>query len=123
MTFIEIYDRIIPLWGDLINFSDSSTIDIPETTPTNNDDFRSNTFSRLWDNVEETVGHGDTFGDLMVWTMYQVFHKYAKRLFSQGVFVLNPKAVNKKEIEEQYFANLNEESWEAELSVYERTVE
>ncbi|MVN23474.1 hypothetical protein [Mucilaginibacter arboris] len=123
MTFIEIYDRIIPLWGDLIDFSDGSTIDIPETTPTNNDHFRSNTFSRLWDNVEETVGHEDTFDDLMVWTMYQVFHTYAKRLFRQGVFVLNPKAVNKKEMEEQYFTNLNEESWKAELSVYERTVE
>ena len=123
MTFAEIYDRIIPLWGDLIDFSDGSVIDAPKTMPTNDDYFRSNSFSRLWEDIEEIVGHEDTFGDLMVWTMYQVFHKNAKRLFLQRIFVLDPKAISKQEIEEQYFINLNTKSWEAELAVYKKTME
>jgi len=118
MTFKEIYDRIIPLWGNLINFSDGSAID----SSTNDSYFRSNALSRLWDDIEETVGHEDTFGDLMVWTMYQVFHKYAKRLFLQEVFMLDPKTIDQREIEEQYFMNLQAEGWEAELAGYERIV-
>ncbi len=129
MTFTEIYDRIIPFWGDLIDFSDGSNakpenaIDTPGTVPTDNVYFYSQSFSRLWDNIEETVGHEDTFGDLMVWTMYQVFHRHAKRLFLQGVFVLDTKTIDEKEIEKQYFINLNTESWEAELAVYKRIEE
>lgn len=122
MMFTEIYDRIIPLWGNLIDFSDGSAIDTPEKKPINDGYFRSNSFSQLWDNVEEIVGHDDTFGDLMVWTMYQVFAKHARRLFLQGVFVLEPKTIDKKEIEEQYFMNLHVEGWEAELAVYKLTV-
>jgi len=116
MTFKEIYDRIIPLWGDLINISDAqevkpkNTIYTPGTTPSNGRFFRFKSLSLLWDKIEESVGHKDTFGDQMVWTMYQVFHRHASRLFSNGIFVFDPRAIDKKEIEEQYFNNLNTES-------------
>lgn len=129
MTFKEIYDRIIPLWGDLIDISDArdvkpeNAVDTPGTTPCNGNYFHSKSLSRLWDKIEETVGHEDAFGDQMVWTMYQVFHRHASRLFSNGVFVFDPRTIDKKEIEEQYFANLNTESWEEELAKYERTVD
>lgn len=129
MTFKEIYDRIIPLWGELIDISDASdvkpenAVDTPGTTPSNDNYFHSNSLSKLWDKIEETVGHEDTFGDQMVWTMYQVFHRHASRLFSNGIFVFDPRTIDKREIEEQYFGNLNTESWEDELANYERTIE
>ena len=56
----------------------------------------------------------------MVWTMYQIFHRHAIELFQKGIFELIPNSISKKEIEEQYFINLNEESWEKELSIYKR---
>jgi hypothetical protein len=129
MTFKEIYERIIPLWGDKIEFYDGlvskpqNGINTPGTTPTDNDYFSSQLFQKQWDRIEEIVGHEDTFGDLMVWTMYQVFHRHARQLFRERVFELIPKDISKKEIEEQYFSNLNEESWEEDLAKYERDVD
>lgn len=127
MTFIEIYNRIIALWGDRIDFSDGRIFEpehkTPGTTPSGEDSFQSNSFSRQWDDIEEIIGHEDTFGDLMVWTMYQVFHRHARQLFRKNIFTLNPKDISKTEIEEQYYNNLQAESWEEELTKYERTTE
>lgn len=129
MTFKEIYDRIIPLWGSKIDFSDGvisnpeNALETPTTSPLSNNSFYSKTLSLLWDTVEETVGYEDTFGDAMVWAMYQVFHTNARYLFQNGIFSLDPMTVGKQEIEEQYFSNLHDESWEEELSQYERIIE
>lgn len=128
MTFTEVYKRIIQLWGDSIEFSDGNNtkpknaFDTPGTTPTNDNYFHSESFSQLWTNIEEIVGTDDTYGDLMVWTMYQVFHRHAKNLFQNGIVCLSPKAIDKNEIEAQYFINLNGESWEEELAQYERII-
>lgn len=77
MTFIEIYNRIIPLWGDKIDFLDGRIFDpegkTPTIIPSADYTFQSDSLSRQWDGIENAVGHDDTFGDLMVWTMYQVF--------------------------------------------------
>jgi|ERR1700758_1344408 len=129
MTFKEIYNRIIPYWGDKVDFSDAlisktdNTIDTPGTTPTGDNYFHSTLLSRQWDAIEETVGHDDTYGNLMVWTLYQVFHKHASQLFGQNIHSFNPKDIDKKEIEEQYFKNLAEDTWEDELSKYQRVIE
>ena len=90
MTFIEIYNQIIPVWSDRIDFSDGRIFEpehkTPGTAPSGEDSFQSNSFSRQWDEIEEIVGNDDTYGDLMVWTMYQVFHKHARQLFRNGIF-------------------------------------
>ncbi|MCE9540464.1 MAG: hypothetical protein K8R85_14785 [Bacteroidetes bacterium] len=127
MTFIEIYNRIITHWGDKIDFSDGVIFEpkhkTPGNTPTGDKSFQSGSFFRQWGEIEETVGHDDTYGDLMVWTMYQVFHRHARQLFRKDIFTLNPKDIGKAEIEKQYYDNLHEESWEEELITYVRTIE
>lgn len=127
MTFAEIYNRIITHWGDKIDFSDGVIFKpqhkTPGTTPTGDDSFQSDSFSRQWKEIEETVGHDDTYGDLMAWTMYQVFHRHARQLFRENTFSLSPKEINKDEIEKQYYDNLQTESWEEELTKYVRTIE
>jgi hypothetical protein len=129
MTFKEIYNRIIPYWGDKIVFSDAvnskdnNKIDTPNSTPNGDIFFASETFRKQWDKIEEIVGHDDTYGDLMVWTMYQVFHKHVIELYKQGISILNPNNIDRKEIEEKFFKNLNAESWEEELASYERIIE
>lgn len=129
MTFKEIYNRIIPLWGEKIDFSDGMIIASKNSlktlggAPANTTNFYSQTLSKQWSAVEEAVGQEDTFGKLMVWTLYEVFHRHANILFEQGIFSLNPISIDKKEIEAQYFKNLNDESWEEELSQYQRIIE
>lgn len=127
MTFIEIYNRIIPYWGEKIDFSDGRIFDpehkTPGTTPSGEDSFYSKSFSKQWDEIEEIVGHEDAFGDLMVWTTYQVFHRHARQLFSKGIFILNPTDISKTEIEQQYYRNIQGDSWEEELAEYERILE
>ncbi len=127
MKFVEIYNRIITHWGDKIDFSDGAIFEpehkTPGTTPSGEDSFQSHSFSRQWDEIEEIVGHDDTYGDLMVWTMYQVFHRHARQLFRKSIFTLNPNEISKTEIEKQYYDNLQAESWEEELTKYERTTE
>ena len=127
MTFIEIYSRIIPFWGDKIDFSDGRIFD-PEskksgTVPLEDFPFQSDSLSRLWDGIENAIRNDDTFGDLMVWTMYQVFHRNARKLFLKNIFSLNPTVISKTEIEEQYYGNLQNESWEEELNDYERAID
>jgi len=116
MKFIEIYNQIIPHWEDKIDFSDGVISESKQKY------FQSNSFSSQWDKIEEIVGHNDTYGDLMVWTMYQVFHRHALQLFHKNVFTLNPKEISKTEIEEQYYNNLQAEGWEVELRKYERAI-
>ena len=127
MTFIEIYNRIISYWGNKIDFSDGSVFEpenkTPGTTLTDGKSFQSNIFGRQWNKIEEIVGTDDTYGDLMVWTMYQVFLRHAIQLFQQNIFILKPLDISKNEIEAQYFSNLNEESWEEELLKYKRVLE
>lgn len=73
MTFIEIYNRIIPLWGDEIDFLDGRIFDpegrSPGTIPSGDYPFQSDSLSRQWDGIEKAIRHDDTFGDLMVWTI------------------------------------------------------
>ena len=114
MTFIEIYNRIIPLWGETVVYRDG--------IPLLENGFTSNMFSSQWNNVEKIVGDKDAFAELMAWTMYQVFHTNARNLFIVGVVEFDPRTIEKNEIEKQYFENLHTESWEKELSKYERII-
>lgn len=118
MTFTEIYEQIIPYWGFEIDFSDGE--DLEPGTDEGGDYFFSARFSSLWKNVEREVGYENSFHELMVWTMYQVFHGYAKNYFKNGVYFLEPLEVDRWEIETQYFINLKDIVWKKEYAQYER---
>jgi hypothetical protein len=124
MTFIEIYDRVINVWGDKIEFSDGLILEGEnESFEKSTEGFQSDSLTKLWNKTEELVGTSDSYKELMVWTMYQVFHRNAKRVFRQNIHTLIPMDISKTEIEKQYFDNLNELGWEEELSNYERRLD
>lgn len=121
MKFNEIYDRILPLWGNNINFSDAETTD--NNLLFTEDNFFSKKMEKKWDQVQEIVGEDDTYGDLMVWTMYQVFQAQAAKLCNQKIDYFKTSSINPAEVEELYFDNLHHESWEEELAGYERNIQ
>jgi hypothetical protein len=129
MTFKEIYDRVIPLWGDKISISDGMIMQPNRKYKTlrketdAGDYFYSPAFSNQYTSLEESLAKDDPYGELMVWTMYQIFQKYARRKFEQGVYSFSPAEVDKAEIEQQYFKNLKEDGWEEQLANYTRTTE
>jgi hypothetical protein len=114
MTFKEVYDKIIPHWGEFIKFDDG------QIDPTDESYFFSNLFSEQWNRIEKEVGYSDPFQELMVWTMYQIFHGYCLQLFYEEEYFLTPSDIDEDEIEEMYFQNLNGKAWEKELVQYER---
>lgn len=129
MTFIELYQRILPLWGDAIHFEDAMFM-APQRSFKNQARqaatepyFYSKKLSNQWNAVEEKIDDQDAYGKAMVWTLYQVFHRHAQRKFEQQQFVFSPSEIEKKEIEQQLFTNLNEQGWEEELAGYERILE
>ncbi len=118
MRFSEIYNYVIPYWGDAIEFDDGELDEPASDEPT--EYFFSHRFSTLWNDVEREVGYGNSFYELMVWTMYQVFHRHARERFRDGIFQFSPKDIDPMEIEEQYFNNLQDKIWAKERAAYER---
>jgi len=116
MTFSEIFHNVIPHWGLEIEFADGEFIDLGDGDM----GFSSNQFVKLWKQVEQEVGYTNPYNELMVWTMYQVFHKYAMQRFEEEIYYLRPHEVDIWEIEEQYFQNLSAPIWKKELAAYER---
>jgi len=112
MKFIEIYNRVLPFWGEEINLSNAKLL--------SDNGMISIELSKRWNEVESRMAEDDTFGDLMTWTMFQIFNKYAIEKIKTGVYYLVPIEVSKYEIEQQYFENLNCEFYKKELSEYER---
>jgi hypothetical protein len=129
MTFIEIYQRIIPLWGPEITFSDGVLMEAQKNFKTLSgaagarSHFYSRMFSDQWQAVADTIAPEDAYGDLMVWTLYQVFQDQAQQKFEQNQYSFSPAAVAKKDIEERYFKNLQDQGWEEQLAGYERVTE
>jgi hypothetical protein len=129
MTFIEIYQRIIPLWGQEIAFPDGVIMETKHKYKTLSgaagakSHFYSKTFSDQWQAVADAIAPDDAYGDLMVWTLYQVFQEQARNQFEQNQYAFSPAAVPKKEIEERYYKNLQDQGWEAQLAGYERATE
>ena len=129
MTFLEIYQRIIPLWGREISFADGLLLETKRNYKTLSgaagakSHFYSKTFSDQWQQAADALAPGDAYGDLMVWTLYQVFWEYARKEFEQNKYAFSPAAVPKQEIEAQYYKNLQDQGWEAQLAQYERITE
>lgn len=118
MKFKEIYDRILPLWGNNINFSDAETTD--GSTTFTEENFFSKKMEKKWDEIQENVGEDDTYGDLMVWTMFVVFQRNAAKLANQNINYFKSSSISSEEIEAEYYDNLQQDSWEEELAGYER---
>lgn len=77
----------------------------------NSQGFLSYTLSSLWDEIEKKVGHNNVYDMLMVWTMYQIFHRHAKFNFKKSIYEFDPTLIPKEEIEHQYFLNLQGEDF------------
>jgi hypothetical protein len=128
MTFNEIYQRIIPLWGQEITFADGLIMETKRNYKTLSgaagakSHFFSQAFSAQWQTVADTLAADDAYGDLMVWTLYQVFQEHARKMFEQHQYSFSPAAVPKQEIEERYYKNLQDQGWEAQLAGYKREV-
>ncbi|QMU31169.1 hypothetical protein [Adhaeribacter radiodurans] len=112
MTFEEIYSKILPLWGDKIDFSDGYIIQ-PERKYKNlkkvtdsKDYFYSKNLSNQWNALEEQIAEDDAEGRLMLWTMFQVFQQHARKKFEQNVLTFLPGEIYKTEIEEQFLKNV-----------------
>jgi len=127
MKFTNIYNRIIILWSEEILISDGYQTDkdkgsesTPSNAPLGGESYYFPTLSNVWGQVEDLVGHEDTWGDMMVWTMFQIFHAKSKEMLEAGAKHLNTREVPPSLFEEQYFLNLQSEGWEEERLAYER---
>lgn len=126
MTFKEIYERILPLWGPEIAFPDAMIMETKQNYKTLSgaagakSHFYSKMFSDQWQAVSEAIAPDDAYGDLMVWTLYQVFQEQARRKFEQNQYSFSPDSVPKKEVEARYYQNLQDQGWEEQLAGYER---
>jgi hypothetical protein len=113
MTSSEIYERILTFWLENIQIADG--------VPTSGDGWYSATLSRVLDEVECGINHEqDTWGSLMVWTMFQVFHAEAERLSSLGSDTLFTRNVARESIEAKFHENLQTPEWSHELAAYQR---
>ena len=119
MKFKEIYERILPLWGNNIKFSDAEIIN---GSVFDEENFYSKKLEKKWDEIQELVGEEDTYADLMVWTMYKIFIKHAAIAANKEINYIKISTIDQKEIEVEYFENLHQESWEEELLNYEREI-
>jgi hypothetical protein len=114
MTFTEVYERLIAHWPEEISIADSST--------TSGGGSLFPTLSRVLDQIENRIDHGkDTWGSLMAWTMFQVFHAHAIKLREIGSDALLPRTIDRKIVEEKYYENLHGSDWSEELAAYRRS--
>jgi len=128
MTFSEVYERVIAYWPESISISDGRAVSLdgkheptPSTAPDGGVPWLFSTLSRTSGEVEDRIDHRtDTWGSMMVWTMFQVFHSEAKRLREIGSDILLTRAVDRTIIEERYYENLHGEDWSEELAAYHR---
>ncbi len=73
MKFTDVYNRVIEYWDKEILISDAYPAG-------GQDGYLLPTLDKVFGRVEETVGHGNSWDELMVWTMLQVFWSESKRL-------------------------------------------
>jgi hypothetical protein len=126
VEFQTIYSRTIKMWPEVILLDDGYPISTDKEhidTPSNSGGFYFPTLDRIWAEVEDKIDHStDTWGSMMVWTMFQVFHTESTRLLMLGRKELFPASVQADVIEARYFRNLHAEGWEEELRAFERRI-
>ena len=126
MKFAIIYHRVLSLWPRSIDISDGYKVEGGGATPSNCPIGKVPYFfpnlSKAWDKVEEQIDvENDTWGDMMVWTMFQEFHEESKKLLVERVTHLKPDKVSIDSIEKRYRENLQVDEWEYERSEYEKS--
>ena len=112
MFFSDVYNRVIVYWPEEVLLSDAE--------PVGADGFYFPGLSTAWDGAKNAKGADDHWADLMVWTMFQVFHCESKRLYHASVGSIRPGDVDLRLIEEKYVSNLSGEGWEQELAAFQR---
>jgi hypothetical protein len=110
VKFNDIYDLSIKHWPEKIYIRDGYKV--------GKTGFAFPTLGDIWNEVEQKVGTKNHFCELMVWTMFGVFHKEGRRLLADKKAYLYTRKISKEKIRNLYFKDLNQESWDKELKKY-----
>ena len=126
MKFATIYDRVSSLWPHSIDISDGYRVEGGSSTPSNcpigEVPYFFPNLSKAWDIAEEQVDvENDTWGDMMVWTMFQELHKQSKKLLAERVTYLELDKICIESIEKRYRENLQGDEWDDERVEYENS--
>ena len=113
------------MWPAHINTSDgyevpSQNKDLPGNSPNGQPKYIFPELTLAWNDVEDKIDTSkDYSGDMMVWSMYQIFHSESLRTKETGAKGFRPSEVSQKIIEERFRENLNTQGWEFLKKEYE----
>jgi len=118
MKFDPIYKRVLALWPDKILINDGHAIKLKDKNGKESYSFP--TLNIAWDDAVEKIDPKvDSWGDMMVWTMFQSFHREAKKLLKTKEEYLITKNISKIDLEKHFRNNLSTEGWEDLRDLYE----
>lgn len=98
IKFTDVYNRVILYWGNSCGISDM-------VEQANGYYFK--TLSALWSSVEQKVGHANPWDELMVWSMFQVFHREAVRCIKMDQDKIYFERIDKNSIQKKFYENLS----------------
>lgn len=95
------FDNVIKHWPKKIsvNYSEDNKRVFPE-------------LSMAWNKVEEVVGYGDPWSELMVWVIYGVLHERAlKTRDYQSIKYIYPQKIPFSDFLQEFNKQLQDEEW------------
>ncbi len=98
VKFTDIYNRIISSWGKSCKVSDM-------VAQSNGHYFKA--LSVLHSKVEEQIDHSNPWDELMVWSMFQVFHREAIRCVAMKSDEIFFEEIDKNAIQKKFHENLS----------------
>ena len=116
VKFSELYENVLEHWPETIVVNDNG---VPSLKA---EGHYFPSLSNAWKKAEEGVEAENDWLDIMVWTMFQVFHRQAMESVRRGNDVIDTRAVCRSEIERRYFENLGTPEWRSLLITYERVL-
>jgi len=106
MKFNDLYNSVIEFWPRDIVVNDNG-VPSPEA-----DGHYFPSLSNARKTVEDITGDDDPWLSLMVWTMFQEFHKEAMKAARSGLDCISPGNVSLEALETRFFDNLHEQEWQ-----------
>ncbi|MCL2023093.1 MAG: hypothetical protein FWG82_01840 [Oscillospiraceae bacterium] len=85
--------KAIQLWSSLIDISDGKLL--------SDNGFLSNNFSIAWDSAEKKA-YGDVEIEFIIWTIFKVLHKLARKKYEKGSFTVYVNEITTEDIEKAY---------------------